>query len=622
MVYMKNRLSALLSALMPRLAVFPALACLLGGAWLTGCLQDPGQTGLGYLNQQGVKLSAPLYHFSFENLPVDSTFATEVPIDHFGDSQVVVGRQNRFVATVRLGFTLTTALQHRHLDSGDGVSLRLVPLRKHNLIGKEFLTASSQNRKTLTLLVESFSWVDIGGNFQDTLNLYDSRILRQRASFASLAASHRRLDTIQISPDSSYFPDSANQDSSQIRALPNLRERLRSVGDSTSKWAVFLQISPLAGATDSGMFRFSSLTTGKTAAIRTYGSGLWLGRYKEESLTVVGALLPPYRLSGTGNPGSTYEIKYTGPSSQSLLFGVTRGVHLRLNRDSLLARIQTALSATPYSALFRNTPAGKFDRRFFVPYAELRLRLSDSLNHVDGPFAFDLSVVSDVDSVGDGETLANFPVALGASKSLSVFGGADYTSGTRDSLRVAYLMHPLDSTLRLITLAWAQDAGTVDTLTMTPNGNHREVVARKHSGWLRQANLSLVPSPSELLIGVHFSAQSFNEPNFIRDSTGLRNVSTNSGLKRRFLRPGADSLAVRVTMGIGQLLNRTSAASITPDIYLRGVDRPAYDTATVNGNTYNRVNFPVMGEVGLPRGTDGKLKAGLDIYLYPLEGGQ
>ena len=121
---------------------------------------------------------------------------------------------------------------------------------------------------------------------------------------------------------------------------------------------------------------------------------------------------------------------------------------------------------------------------------------------------------------------------------------------------------------------------------------------------------------------MHFSSQSFVEPNFIRDSTGLTDATTNVGLKRRFLRPGADSLTVRITRGLGQLMNRTSASTITPDIYLRGVDRPAYDTTTVNGANYNRVLFPVMGEVELPRGLNGKIRAGLDIYLYPLEGGQ
>jgi hypothetical protein len=203
-----------------------------------------------------------------------------------------------------------------------------------------------------------------------------------------------------------------------------------------------------------------------------------------------------------------------------------------------------------------------------------------------------------------------------------VIGGSDYSSASRDSLKLRYRVHPQDSTLRQILMAWAKAPETIDTLTVTPNGNHREFTTRRHSGWLRQITLSVTPQASRLLVGVYFSAQGFSEPNFIVDSTGKKNVTTNAGLKRRFYRPGADSLTVRVTRGLGHLLNRTSAPSIAPDIYLRNVERSTFDTSTVGGNSYNRVPFPTMGEVGLPRASDGKLRVGLDIYLYPLEGGQ
>lgn len=625
---MKNRLTAPPSAPLPRsparTAVFGRfLACLTGAAFLAGCLQDPGQTGMGYLNEQGVKLSAPLYHFSFENLPVDSAFTTEAPLDHYGDSQVVVGRQARFTSTVRMGFTITTTLQHRQLDTADGLSLRLVPLRLRDLIGKEFLHNSTRGADSLTLLVESFSVIDTSGDYQDSLNYYDSRILRARVSFASLSRLNRELDTIRIYPKRAY--DSANQDSSQLAKLPNLRNRLRTVGDSTNRWSVFLEISPLPGTTDTGMFRFSTQVRGSTSLIRSLGSGLWLGRYAKDSVATVGSLVQAYPLTGNGKPGSTYQIRYTGPSTQSLLFGVQRGVHLRVNRDTLLARIQAGLYALGDSALANTLsapPGGKFDRRFYVPYAELRLPLRDSLNRVDGPFAFDMTTSSDVDSVADGEVLGNIAVLTGDSVKLAVIGGPDYSAASRDTLKLYYRVHPQDSTQRQILMAWAKFPETIDTLTVDPNGNHREFTTRRHSGWLRQTALGATPEASRLLVGVYFSAQSFTEPNFIVDSTGRSNVTTNAGLKRRFFRPGADSLTVRVTRGMGQVLNRVSSSGIAPDMFLRNVERSAFDTSTVNGNTYNRVSFPVMGEVGLPRASDGKLRAGLDIYLYPLEGGQ
>jgi hypothetical protein len=623
---MKNRLTAPPSAPLSRSSARTAalgwlLGCLGGAAFLAGCLQDPGQTGMGYLNEQGVKLSAPLYHFSFENLPVDSVFTTEATLDHYGDSQVVVGRQNRFTSTVRLGFAITTPLQHRHIDTG--LSLRFMPLRVRDLIGKNFLHNSTRGSDSLALLVESFTVVDTTGDFQDSLNKYDARILRARVSFATLSPLARRLDTIRVSPKWAY--DTAGQDTTQVRSLPHLKARIDSVGDSTSKWSIFLEISPLPGTTDSGMFRFSTQTRGNSALVRSVGSGLWLGHYHKDSIATKGVLLQAYPLSGTGKPGSTYQVKYTGPSTQSLLFGVQRGAHLRLNRDTLLARIQAGLYAAGDSALANTlgaSPGGKFDRRFYVPYAELRLPLRDSLNRVDGPFAYDMAVTSEVDSVPDGETLRNIPVLVGDSVRLAVIGGPDYSPLSRDSLRLSYRVHPQDSTQRQILMAWAKAPTVVDTLTVTPDGVHREFTTRRHADWLRQTSLGATPEASRLLVGVYFSAQSFSEPNFIVDSTG-RNASTNAGLKRRFYRPGADSLTVRVTRGVGQVLNRVSASGVAPDIYLRHVERSVFDTAASStGSTYNRISFPVMGEVGLPRASDGKLRVGLDVYLYPLEGGQ
>ena len=262
----------------------------------------------------------------------------------------------------------------------------------------------------------------------------------------------------------------------------------------------------------------------------------------------------------------------------------------------------------------------QYDRSFYVPYAELRLPLRDSLNHVDGPFAFDVSVVSDVDSVAGGDVLGNAVVTLNNTINLRVTGSGG--SVITDTLRVSYRVHPQDTTRRQITLAWAKDPKVVDTITVVPDGSQREVASTRHSGWLRQALLNVIPTPSQLSIGVHFASPAIAESNFILDSTGRSEVSEISGLKRRFYRPGADSLTVRVTRGIGQLLNRVSSPALAPDLFLRGVDRPAYDTSTVNGKTYNRVPFPVMGEVGIPRDPDGKLRVGLDIYLYPLEDGQ
>jgi hypothetical protein len=47
-----------------------------------------------------------------------------------------------------------------------------------------------------------------------------------------------------------------------------------------------------------------------------------------------------------------------------------------------------------------SNPTGNFDRRFFVPYAEMRLPIDIALTRVPSTFALDMGVTSDVDSLG------------------------------------------------------------------------------------------------------------------------------------------------------------------------------------------------------------------------------
>jgi hypothetical protein len=603
-----------------------ALSALAGGL-LTACFQDPGQTGSGYLDGEGVRLTAPLYHLVLDDLPVDSVFATELPLDHFGESLLVVGRESRYMASARLGFQISGNAQHRALDTAVmdcekcGVFLRLVPRPMRGVPGKDFLAASAANRDSLTLLVESFSWADSSGRFNDTLAYYHERVLRRRVPFSTLPLRYRELDTVRISPKGSYA-DSMNQDSSQAVRLKNLAKRL-ATADSTRKWMVYLNIKPLSGSADSGMYRFMTQGAGSANALRTYASGLWLGRYREDSISTVGTLVTPYRTGFYSVPASTYEVDYTGPSRTSLLQGVSRGVHLRIHRDTLLARIRAALNATPGDPglgdrLLGTGASGRFDRRFYVPYAELRIPRRDSHTRVDGNFAFDVQVLSDVDSLAEGDVLGNIPLALGATVGLPVTGQA-FGDARQDTLRVTYRAHPADTAQRQILLQWAGKPETVDTFTVAPDSRAREFATTRRPGWQRAVNLSATPTPAELLLGVYFSANSVVEPREIHDSTG-NEITLYRDLQRRFVRPGADSLTVRVTRGLRQLLNRNASASTAPDLYLRGVERQSYDTSAVAGSTYNRVTFPVMGEVEFPRGADGKVRVNLDLYLYPLEG--
>ncbi len=614
-----------------RALTLPALAA--GLALLfTACGQTPGETGLGYLEAQGIRISAPLYHLSFDDLPLDSVFATEVPLNHFGESLLVVGRESEYLTKARLGFQITTQAQRDSLAKGLYLRLTTIPL-SGNFAGRAALRDAARGRDSLRVLVESFSMPDSNNSLNDSFTVFQRRILTTPVPFSTLDSRFKRRDTITVYPKRGYPDSGTAQDSSQASLLPQLWNRLRTGGgsDATRKWLVFIELSPLTTA-DSGMFHFNLLNVGGNDMIRRkYVSGLWLGRYKGDSLANVGAVLTPYFVNTTRGyvPAGNYEAQFNGSSSRSMLHGISRGVHLGINRDTLITRIRSKLNALEPGLGNRYldtgfVSTGTFDRRFFVPYAEMRLPIDHALTRVPSAFAIDMAVTTDVDSLGDASAAFHddINIAMGDSMRLVVQGGAAGSSRPVDTLIVSYRPHPADTTLRQALTRWAGEPTIADTVTLNTDGRQREITLRRHTGWSHATTLS-VRAAARLGVEVFFNVASITEPRFILDSTG-NSISENANyrLTHRFFRPGADSLNVRVTRGLRNLLNRVPGSSVSPDMYLRSVDRAIFDTASVNSLTYRRVVQPAFGEIDFKRGGDGKLKVGLELYLYPLEAGQ
>jgi hypothetical protein len=254
----------------------------------------------------------------------------------------------------------------------------------------------------------------------------------------------------------------------------------------------------------------------------------------------------------------------------------------------------------------------------------MRLPVNPLTTRMPGAFAFDMGVTTDVDSLGLDTASFRDDVSLAAGNDslvLTVHGGP--STAPTDNLIVKYRPHPADTTLRQVMTRWAGTPAVADTFVTEPDGRHRELTLTRRTGWSRLATLSIKPSPSQLRIEVFFNVGSIAEPRQILDSTG-KEITTTSKLARRFYRPGADSLNVRVTRGLRTLLNRnyTGGTGIAPDMFLRSVERAVFDTTTIKGSTYLRVGYPVFGELDFKRSGNGRLEVGLDLYLYPLEAGR
>ena len=589
---------------LPKLRLFRStrfFAATAAGFLFAACISDgPTETGLAYIQSGGIQLSTPLYHLTLANFPVEDSnyYPTELPLSHFGEARLLVGRDGAFTAAFRMGFQITTQAQRDSI--AHGLNLRLAGLPTTE-IGYKFLSDSTAHHDTLALLVQSFAWNDTAGRFADSLPVFHRRMLASLTPFSTLDTQYLVRDTVRIALAKAY--DSL-RDTLQIDSLPHLRERIRK--DSTHNWQVFIEGSPLKNSVQTGMYRF----VGQGDA--TNNPGLLLGTYVKGGGNAP-TLLSPY--TSGGYPSVNYQVTHSG-TGKTLLYGVSRGMNFRLNRDSLLNRIKTSLGAK-----YPNPSTGKYDENFFVPYAEIRLPLKDSLSRVDGPFALDMQLRSDVDSQAPGPSgIVVVPVSLNDSLKLVALQSSDYST-SQDSLVCRYFPQRMDTTLRQLVVYWVSAPTVQDTFLLTPDGKRQEIILRRHTGWLHTATLGVYPNASNAGVEVYFNVGSGIEPNGFIDPATQEPFTAFKDLSRRYWRPGAATLDVRATRGLGALLNRRTG--VTSDLFLKPVDHNAYDTTVAsNGTSYLQVSYPVLGEISFPHDVNGRMYITVDVYLYPLGSGK
>ncbi len=603
---------------LPKPRFFPLRFFALAAFLFAACSDGPNETGLSYIQHQGVQLSTPLYHFTFQNFPVDSVFSTEFPLNHFGESLLVVGQQGPFHAAVRMGFQITTQAQRDSILKG--LALKLVSLPPvpggDSLIGYGFLQSSTANYDSLTLLVKAFAWNDTAGVFGDSLPVFHSRVLASFTNpFSTLDARYVVLDTARVALKGAYA--GTVRDSIQLCALKNLQARMNQEGrlngqqlkDTADNWIVFLEVSPLNGPSDSGMFRF--VGNGGTA----YNPGLLLGTYQKHTADTLPTLLIPYTSGGLA--GVNYNVTHTDVAgytgNPTLLYGVSRGLNFRLNRNTLLDSIQGRLGSK-YPA----SSASKSDARFYVPYAEIHFPLvsgsaPDPRTYVDGNFPLDMQLASEVDSLDPQSTPGLIPLTTNDSLKLYPLQSAppSFAGQPIDTLICVYRPLPSDTTQRQLILHWIENSTIQDTFLLAPDSVRHELTLKRYPGWLSPATLGVYPQASQALLEVYFNVGTGVVPYGFFIPGKSTQQSSYSALKQRYWRPGATELDVRATNSVGTLLNRV--AGTAPQMLLKPYDRHAFDTALVDTSTYNIVSYPVLGEIGFPLQT-----VTVDVYLYPL----
>jgi hypothetical protein len=69
-----------------------------------------------------------------------------------------------------------------------------------------------------------------------------------------------------------------------------------------------------------------------------------------------------------------------------------RGLRFRIERQELLKRIQGEIGA------LSSLTAGEFDSRFFVAYADMKLKLDTTRTYIENNYALDVSTYSQLDS--------------------------------------------------------------------------------------------------------------------------------------------------------------------------------------------------------------------------------
>lgn len=579
---------------------------------LSACLTDgPNHVGGKYLDGHGLKLETPLYRVDLTGFAVDSFWTGDVEPARLGDTVILLGAANGFVAQARLGFDIadTSFIDSLKADTSVVPASKADSLLRLSVgfplhpIGLAQLKATLKP-DTLQVLVESWTVRDggLGKNERlDTLTVHNRRFL-VRQDTASILPGMPILDTVRIRLDSAY-----GRDSLQALPLRNLRKAL--LANESSKWTVYQQLTYIPDDTTSPG---AMLRLGGNIGVR-YSPCFLFGRPLNASSATTKQRIAPLNIASPRAFGVNSRLRFHG-SANSLLVGKTRGLHLRIERERFLDSIGAALGRQGVS--MRRATGGEFDLSWFVPFAKVTLPI-DTPTRVDGNFPLEMQMSTDLDSLlpaPDPKAAARVLVSLGGRATLAKVFERNNATKHLDSLVGEYSAAPGDPGLRRFIIKSTRDTSVKDTTYLVP-GQSRDVVWGLNGlGANERIVFSTRADSGMAVVDVHVNTRNVGERQTFRDPTTGEALVTLSERLPNFLKPKDVSVALRATSGFQRIFNRVRMdKEIASDLFIQPAPAAAVDTTLKL-----RVPYPVLGEIK-PRLDGGVLKVDITVYLYPLK---
>jgi hypothetical protein len=588
-------------------------------AALSSCISDgPNRTGGDYLAENGILLKNPLYHVTIPEFPVDSFWTSDAE-NHFGDTVMMAGISGKFNGQVRAAFDMAdTNYLDSVSDSASSFRLSLGTIPEpvgiiENLQATVTGDSAHPVRDSLTFLVESWAIPDTASTGArltdaqraDTLNVYNRRFLVRQDTTAVLPKPNA-LDTIVLAIKGAYGADSV---ALQARALRNLFKLIHpdsgfssTVAPTSIKWLIQFQLTPLPGASTPGdaMLRLDGAGTSYFAPTLLFGN--------------------PTNSHTFGNRGVNYKLRYGG-SRFDILPSKLRSLHVVLGRGVLLDSVDAALKRQGVTPPARNI-SGKFDLSYFLPFGQVTLPLSDSVQ-LEGDLPLEMLLTSDIDSVlpyvaPGSSSIVTAP--LGKSTVLFTTSDRNAPNKVLDTISVFYGIAQQDTGLRQVIIKLAKDSVINDT-TYLRVGEAREI-RKQITGYGNDLLvLTVTASDTTLEVSHYIASPSSLEANDLRDPSTGKLLSALADKVPRLLHSEDKTLTLRATHGIQRLLNRADAdKDIFPELQFQPPGFATVDTSVpVNGtNIPVRLPYPVLSVIP-PKIVGGRIVVGLDLYLYPLK---